>query len=297
MSLTENIKITETIKRRKSCRTFNQERLTQTDKNALDQFIRLNNKGLNDQTLNLFILEKGAGEKKMKLAYGAVSGHNTYMLGKIKSDPISRLNYGYLMEKIVLKATELGVATCWIGYFDHDYFNDLVTEDGYVVPGLVVTGYAAEKATISEKFIRFTANASQRLPWNLLFFDYLTKAPLSSTLTHSGPQLIKEYAESLEMVRLSPSSSNTQPWRIYFQEQANEFHFFKKPKNLIYEKMGMHELDLGIAMAHFELTSLSNGLTGKWIDHSKEDIDNISNLQYIISWKCLPDNTTKNTNQ
>jgi len=27
------------------------------------------------------------------------------------------------MEKVVLKATEMSLATCWVGYFDAEYFN------------------------------------------------------------------------------------------------------------------------------------------------------------------------------
>jgi Cu2+-containing amine oxidase len=70
---------------------------------------------------------------------------------------------------------------------------------------------------------------------------------------------------------------------VYFDEPAQEFHFFKKPKNRIYEAMGMHELDLGIAMAHFELTSQENDLAGSWVIHS--EAKTVEDLQYIISWK------------
>lgn len=52
---------------------------------------------------------------------------------------------------------------------------------------------------------------------------------------------------------------------------------------IIYESMGMHELDLGIAMAHFELTSQKNGLAGSWVIHSEAKA--VEDLQYMISWK------------
>jgi hypothetical protein len=32
------------------------------------------------------------------------------------------------------------------------------------------------------------------------------------------------------MVRLALSSGNTQPWRVFFDDTTNEFHFFKKEK-------------------------------------------------------------------
>lgn len=287
------MKITEIIKKRKSCRTYIQKPLSPSDKKALEDFISENSKCIDDENINLFIMEKGVRDKKITLDYGVIKGHNTYILGISKDDPASRLNYGYLMEKLVLKATELGLSTCWIGYFDHDYFNDLNIEKGFVIPGLVVIGYAAENTTLPERFLRFTANATKRLPWDKLFFDYQSKTPLTPESTPLTPETIKNYSDSLEMVRLAPSSSNSQPWRIYFDEPANEFHFFKKPKNRIYENMGMHELDLGIAMAHFELTSLSNGLKGSWICHTAGDTTPTGNnipvaddLQYMISWIC-----------
>ena len=289
--------LTEVIKKRKSTRTYKPERLTPEHRKALEEFICQNNKGIGGEEINIIILEKAESEKQMKLAYGAIKGNHTYLLGVVKHNPETRLNYGYIMEKIVLKATELGVASCWIGYFDHDYFNDLNLEKGFVIPGLVIIGYAAQRSSRAEKLMRFAVSASQRLPWDKLFFDYQTKSPLltetSSILinepaTSVEPQLINDYAESLEMLRLAPSSSNSQPWRIYFDKDANEFHFFKKPKSQIYERFGMHELDLGIAMAHFELTSQKNGLKGNWVRKQEGIAAPEEGLQYMISWKPGP---------
>src|SRR5665647_935903 len=93
------------IKKRKSTRTFNQEYLTPEHKKALEVFIGQIGKGIGGEEINLFILEKGDGEKKMTLDYGVITGHNTYLLGITKDNPVTRLNYGYVMEKLVLKAT------------------------------------------------------------------------------------------------------------------------------------------------------------------------------------------------
>lgn len=282
------INITQTIIARKSCRTYRQECLKHTDKKALEEFIELNKRVIKGDNINLTILEKGAGEKKMKLAYGAIKGNNTYLLGVTKDDPIARLNYGYLMEKVVLRATELGVSSCWIGYFDHDYFDDIILEKGSVIPGLVIIGYGAEKKTIPEKLMRYAVGASQRLTWEKLFFNHQTQVPINrSQIDSDSDGTLYKYSESLEMLRLAPSASNTQPWRIFFDEKCDTFHFYKKSKNRIYESMGMHELDMGIAMAHFELTSLSNNLNGSWIIYPDIEKTRLpDDLQYIISWKC-----------
>jgi hypothetical protein len=112
-----------------------------------------------------------------------------------------------------------------------------------------------------------------------LFFNYKLETPLT-------PESVKKYTDSLEMVRLAPSSGNTQPWRVFFDDNANEFHFYKKPISNRYEIRGLHDIDMGIAMSHFELTSLQNHLSGSWIKNVKENVKTIDDLQYIMTWKC-----------
>jgi hypothetical protein len=129
-----------------------------------------------------------------------------------------------------------------------------------------------------DKFVRFTISASKRQSWDKLFFNYKLKTPLN-------PEQVRNYSDSLEMVRLAPSSGNTQPWRVFFDESANEFHFFKKSISKRYELRGLHDIDMGIALSHFELTSLQNGLSGIWLKHSNENVNSIDDLQYIRTWK------------
>ena len=271
--------ITEIIKSRYSCRTFVQTSLKPADKENLESFIVENSKGLEDEAVNFKIIEKNDSDKQMKLNYGMIQGHNTYVLGTSKSTMDSRVNYGYLLEKVVLKATEMGISTCWIGYFDYSYFNEISIEEGFEIPSIVIVGYSEDKQPYLDKFVRFAISASKRTSWDKLFFDYKLKTPVS-------PEKIREYYEPLEMVRLAPSSGNTQPWRVFFDETENEFHFFKKSISKRYELRGLHDIDMGIALSHFELTSLQNGLSGSWLKHSNGIVNSIDDLQYIRTWKC-----------
>jgi len=271
--------IIEIIRKRKSCRSFNQVLLSPAEKKDLENYMRDNGKLLSNEIINLSIVEIKPEGKKMKLDYGIIQGHNTYILGKSKSTLDSRVNYGYLMEKVVLKATGMNISTCWIGYFDDTYFNDIHGENGFEIPGIVIIGYSQDKLTNLDKFLRFNVGASKRQSWEKLFFNYKSKTPIT-------PALINKYSDSLEMVRLAPSSGNSQPWRIFFDDTTNEFHFFKKPINKRYEEKGLHDIDMGIALAHFELTSLYNGLSGTWINHLKEIAGSFDDLQYILTWKC-----------
>ncbi|MBN1185891.1 MAG: hypothetical protein JXB49_26660 [Bacteroidales bacterium] len=270
--------IIKIIKSRYSCRTFIQTALKPVDKENLESFIVENSKGLGDEAVNFKIIEKNDSDKELKLNYGMIQGHNNYVLGTSKSSIDSRVNYGYLLEKVVLKATEMGISTCWIGYFDNSYFNETSIEDGFEIPSIIIVGYSEDKQPYLDKFVRFAINASKRNSWDKLFFDYKLKTPLSL-------EQVRKYYEPLEMVRLAPSSGNTQPWRVFFDKTENEFHFFKNPISKRYELRGLHDIDMGIALSHFELTSLQTGLSGTWIKHANEINNSIDDLHYIRTWK------------
>ena len=208
-----------------------------------------------------------------------IKGHSTYLLGISGSSPESRLHYGYMMEKAVLRATSMGLASCWIGYFDHSYFDEIKTGKGFEIPSIVILGYAEEKQSRADRITRFAVNASKRLEWQKLFFDFGTGIPLN-------PDISGTYSLSFEMVRLAPSAGNTQPWRIYSDDGAGEFHFFKKPVSARYEERGLHDIDLGIAAAHFEMASENKGLPGTWIRMPGIYVRHAEDTQYVITWKC-----------
>jgi hypothetical protein len=272
--------ILDTIKDRTSCRTFKPGPLSPADKRSLEAFIREDDTGLDGERILLAIIETKAGKKPMRLDYGIIKGHSAYVMGASKVSMSSRVNYGYIVEKVVLKATEMNIATCWVGYFDTEYFNaDIKIENGYEIPSIVVIGYPTAAPSLLDKVVRFSAKAAKRLGWDALFFNYRSQTTLS-------PESVKKYSDSLEMVRLAPSSGNTQPWRVFFDETANEFHFYKKPVSRRYETKGLHEIDMGIAMSHFELVSMYNGLSGGWIKHAEERVKAMEDFRYIATWKC-----------
>ncbi|NDP21580.1 MAG: hypothetical protein GZ091_10955 [Paludibacter sp.] len=272
--------IIKSIQQRKSCRTFTSESLKPSDRKKLEEYINSNKTGIKNEVIDFTLVEKKETDKPMKLTYGLIKGNKTYILGKTASTASARVNYGYLLEKIVLKATDLKLASCWIGMFDKEYFNDIQIENEQIIPGILTVGYSTGKKSTIESLARKAVKADKRKPWDQLFFNYETNAILES-------EIIKPYIESLEMTRLAPSSGNTQPWRIFYESAANEFHFFKKITNQNYESKGMHDIDMGIAMCHFELVSDKNDLKGNWIKNDASSIKSINDLQYINTWKCL----------
>jgi len=271
--------IVKTIQQRKSTRTYTTESIKPSDKEQLVEFINAHKTGLPGESVDFVLIEKSESEVPMKLPYGLIRNNKSYIFGATGATALARVNYGYMLEQIVLKATELNMGTCWVGMFDRDYFSDIQVENGLVIPAILVIGYAHDKIPMKEKLIRKTVNADKRKPWETLFFDYELGTPLK-------PDQIKSYVEVLEMTRLAPSSGNTQPWRIFYNSVHNEFHFFKKITNPAYEAKGMHDIDLGIAMSHFELVANKNGLKGSWENYNPDKIKIPDNLHYMSSWKC-----------
>jgi hypothetical protein len=104
-------------------------------------------------------------------------------------------------------------------------------------------------------------------------------------------EMAQEWAEPLEMVRIGPSASNKQPWRIV--QTGNQYHFFLQRtrgyrESTLTRFLGVADiqhLDMGIAMCHFEQTVKEMNLPGKWIlkDPIIEKKDD--QTEYIVTWE------------
>lgn len=271
--------ITDIIKIRKSCRTYLGSAIDPAQKQALVCFIESNTTGiLSDESFRFSWIERDyKSNTPMKLNYGTISNHSNYIMAKAPFKMDSCVNYGYALEKILLKACELGLGTCWIGYFDPEYFKEITTRKGEFIPSLIIIGNEAPKKKTVEKVTRFFVKADSRKEWKDLFFIDNLSYPLEKE--DAG-----HYTDALEMLRLAPSSGNSQPWRVIREKDWNRFHFYRKTVHPLYQKRKLHDVDMGICMAHFELTVKFSGLKGKW--HKIENPDDYSSkrMEYIASW-------------
>jgi nitroreductase len=89
------------------------------------------------------------------------------------------------------------------------------------------------------------------------------------------------------MLRLGPSASNRQPWRVVKEPGRAVFHFYLR-RSAGYEKLiravDLQRIDLGIAMSHFELTARELGLEGHW-EPRPPPLDPLpERTGYIQSW-------------
>ena len=149
---------------------------------------------------------------------------------------------------------------------------------GVLIPLILccfLTRFFGEKRSFVEKIMRASLGSKNRKTWNKLF--YLNDFNQTLSQTDAG-----KYETALEMLRLAPSSTNAQPWIVV--KEGDNIHFFCNYKNSISDDMKkIKHLDLGIGLAHFHQTTMSEGLDGKFeIQDIKFSIP--ENMHYVISY-------------
>ena len=259
--------VTELIRERVSTRSYIPAPIADEERGPLEQFLRATPPGPFG-TLPRFGLVAASEEDSDVLrglgTYGAIKGAMGYIVGTVVRGEKNLEDFGYLMEAIILRATDLGLGTCWLGgtFTKSRFATRFGLRDGEKIPAVTSTGYAAGRAHAPDAPTDQIAHLRPRLPWEALFFDGQFGNPLPA-------EAAREYSTALEMVRLGPSASNKQPWRIV--RDGGSWHFFIQ-RSLFYgpRTLGlvgiadMPRLDAGIAMCHFELTARELGLRGSW---------------------------------
>lgn len=217
--------------------------------------------------------------------YGFIKGATGYIVGAVKNVPHNLEDFGYLLELIVLSATDLGLGTCWLGgtFTKSSFAKKISAEPDELVPGVIAVGYIASKPRRIETFLKRGKNIDRRLPWEELFFDADFDKPLS--LESAG-----DFYLPLKMVRLAPSASNRQPWRVVKRDESWDFYlrrtpgYRESPIVRLTTVADLQRIDMGIAMSHFELSARELGLRGGWrVSHPKLGLPD-EHTEYTVSW-------------
>jgi len=275
-------KLSETIKKRISCRTYAVKPIEEKIRQQLEAIISVPQEGPfgNRPRFSLLNMELITPEQWKKMGtYGVIRGARNFLAGIIRPGHMAMTDYGYCKEKIILQATLLGLGTCWLGgTFQASAFAQAASlERNEIMPTVTPLGYPSLQKSLTEKIMRRFAGSDQRKPWADIFFidDF------SRPLNENPPG---KYREALENLRLAPSASNKQPWRILYDTKENVFHFFLE-RSRQYKMMGithLQDIDLGIAMSHFEITAREMGLNGTWLIKKEPPQENTR--EYIVSW-------------
>jgi nitroreductase len=216
--------------------------------------------------------------------YGLVTKVPSFLVGAITKGPRALEDFGYAMEGLVLRAADLGLDSCWIGgvFGRSAASRTLGLRDDEIMPAIVALGRPAEKASVAELLVRGAARAGTRKPWSALFFDGATGGPLA---------IGEPWSDVLEALRLGPSASNKQPWRLQREKRASgqSFHLLLEEDriyNSILGEIRLQNVDMGIAMRHFEAAAHSLGLPGAWERLAEPNLGHSPHQIYVATWDC-----------
>lgn len=264
----------EAIRNRVSVRTFDKKIVSESTIGEIDKYI--------NQLKNPFqvpIEFRVLDAKKYGLSSPVIIGAEMYVAAKYKKAPNAELAFGYAFEKFILFATSLGLGTVWLAAtIDRKAFEKAVAlTEGEVMPAVSPIGYPAKKRSIRENLMRMGMKSDDRLPFETLFFNGDFQHHLKES--EAGQLLLP-----LQMLRLSPSATNKQPWRIV--ADGNKIHFYEeKTKGYANETSGdIQKVDIGIAICHFEIAANEKGLKGSIIQNDP-GIIKPNNTEYIATYE------------
>lgn len=276
-------KIFETIKKRYSVRTYETQPVESEKLQKLNEFLALNTKGPFESKVRFKLVELSEDtvtELKKLVSYGNVKGARMFIAGSVVKGKYAMEDFGYCMEKNILMATSLSLGTVWLGgSLNRSTFASILgASDEEVIPAVTPLGYPSDKRSVVDKLIHTLSGGKNRKEFGELFYSENLSTPLDKAICG-------KYYDALEAVRLAPSASNKQPWRIIKEKGKNNFHFYlnEHPTNNVMKDIKIQNNDMGIAMCHFELTAREQGLEGAW--HVDRPDLPMGNLVYIVSWK------------
>ena len=279
--------VIDVIQARYSCRTYQDAPIELAVQQQLAAFMEAHAVGpLGTRVRPMLIAAAEEDRQALKGlgTYGFIKGATGFILGAVPEGSRSQEDFGYVMERVILLATSLGLGTCWLGgtFTKSRFAAKLALSAGELLPAVVATGYCAAKRRGLESLIRQQANADRRLAWEHLFFDGAFGVPLGRDA--AGP-----FAKVLDMVRIGPSASNKQPWRII--KDGDTWHFFVRrtpgyaKRNLrLLNIADMQRIDMGIGMCHFALSAEELGLRGAWTTREPVVEKPDALTEYVVSW-------------
>jgi nitroreductase len=230
--------------------------MKESDQQKLREFLLTNVRGPFETRVRFELIDlsgKERGEIKTLGTYGFIKGARMFIVGAVAKGNWAMEDYGYCMEKNILAATHLGLGTCWLGGTFNRSASALKINkrDDEVVPAITPVGYPRERKSMMDAAVRFFAKSNTRKAWEELFFLGDTKSFLPRNIAGA-------YALPFECVRIGPSASNRQPWRIVRETDREVFHFYISRTPGYAEKLlgvSLQDIDMGIAMCISRLPS------------------------------------------
>jgi len=285
--------VTDLIRRRFSCRKYLPQPIPAQTQDELRHFLEFLPRGPFGSLTRFQLVaatEKDRSDLKGLGTYGFIRGATAFIAGAVEPAKMDMEDFGYSMEKAILFATDLGLGTCWLGgtFTRSSFARKIRLKDYETIPAVTATGLVDNPEQARRGLIRQFARGQQRHPWETMFFKDGFALPLSQD--EAG-----DFVTALEMVRLAPSASNRQPWRIIKSGDSWHFYLHRTPgyREGFFQRLlrvtDLQRVDMGIAMCHFELTARELNLPGEWTleEPGIEAPDQLT--EHLISWGVLCD--------
>ena len=262
--------ISDLIRQRRSVRTFDGKPLGMEDRSALEAYTAsLTN------PFSVPVAFRLLDVKEYGLSSPVIVGADTYLAAKVEKAPNFEIAYGYSFEKVCLYALSRGIGTVMLAasLSRAAFEKAMEVKDGEVMPVASPVGYPADKKSIRESLMRKGLKADDRKPFDQMFFE--------GDFNHSLPGT-NPYAKALEMARWAPSAANAQPWRAVVDGDSVHFYEAKTMKD---SPLGdIQKVDVGIALAHFDMTLEEEGVKGTY-SFSDPEIVAPENTHYIVTYR------------
>jgi len=266
------------IKNRISVRSFKDRELSESLAKQIQELVNKRYVGPFGNEIKFKIIDTKSRELaslgKMT-SYGVIKGARLYIVGYCKPDNESLYDYGYCLEELILDLTDLNVGTCWLGgTFGRGFISKAVDlPDNMVIPAITPIGLIHEKRKFSDKLVRYIAKSDKRKTHDQLFFN----------LNKSGDVSVLDFNENkpnvtqlLEMVRIAPSASNKQPWRIIVNRSSLHLYWdYDQAYNSGIKSHNIQALDMGIALSHLKISADDLGISNSF-SVNNPNIDNVS---------------------
>ncbi len=271
--------ISEIIRARSSWRTYDPRPLAPDQAAALETACANAPVGPFGTPMRLQLHQGLSAAGKKLGTYGMIKGAQAYLVGALTRGERDIEDYGYVFEWLILEATRLELGTCWLGgTLDRGAFGQAVQlRDDEWVPAVSPVGPTKAKRGLVDRGVRMFAGSRKRLPWGELFFEGDFSTPLLETA--AGP-----WAAPLEGVRVGPSASNKQPWRVLVDPRGAHLYLRPNPGYASFLDFELQRVDAGIAMCHLELGAREVGLDGSW-QRTEPSVVPPDGVRYVASWE------------
>lgn len=255
----------DAIRARHSVRTFDGRGLTDAERAEAEKLLAQHCSGM---TVKLISSDTGTFRPS---TYGVVRGARDFLLLGYGPTDEEALRAGMAMERVVLGLQRIGLSTCWIAStFRHTVFD---REAGFPADRplriVIPVGHAARRRSLIDAVAHTLARSSSRRPSDRLFFTDSVLYNVAGTDRFYLP---------LSLMRLAPSSVNSQPWRAIVDTRAATptVDFFCATST------PLSMLDMGIGLCHFAVGTEAMGLTGGY--EKRPTHSDGGDWRYVCSW-------------